>query len=88
MVSGVRSFGRTLVSGFGLGSVVFFIQTVAGGWLDISLSPGHLRASPYGLVAWASLWQLQGSCTASITGSGHWQELSGSKAKAASPFLT
>ena len=74
-------------------SVMYFIQMmagvgIAGGWPGIYLSSGHLRASPCDFTARASLWQPQGSYTANMTGSGYQQELSGNKAKAASPFLT
>ena len=85
--------GKSLLAGFGSGSVMYFIQMmagvgIAGGWPGIYLSSGHLRASPCDFTARASLWQPQGSYTANMTGSGYQQELSGNKAKAASPFLT
>lgn len=53
----VRSLGRALLGGFGLGSVMYFIQVVAG-----AESAGHFSLSS-GLSAWAmnSVWQLQGS---------------------------
>ena len=89
----IRSLGRALLDDFGSGSLLCFIQVVAGagmlraGWaflsLPVFLEPFHVVCL-HGIVHGRS----RAVTLLIITGPGHQQECPMSKAKATSPFLT